>query len=303
MNQIDPPIVVFAYQRIDKLRRLIDSLLSQIEPDRVIYFFCDGPKSQSDSAKVEEVQDYASNLAWKNKVVVFQTKNLGLANSIQTGLDKVFSTFSSAIVLEDDLIVSQDAISYFDWGIRQFRDDPSVCSIQGYRHPAISTQNPLFLRGAGSWGWATWEDRWTSFRKQSTKPLVFSRKCVWEADFNGHYHYGRMLREMKSGKVDSWAVPWHLYNFCAGKVSLFPRFTLVNNEGLDGSGTHGSVDLTRELNSELGRGDPICGLNLNDVVENAPARAELINFYRSQKSLRRRIRRVINRLSKAEGKI
>ena len=46
------PIAVFAYQRIDSLKRLVASLKKNPESKRsCVYFFCDGPKNTKEEEK------------------------------------------------------------------------------------------------------------------------------------------------------------------------------------------------------------------------------------------------------------
>ena len=47
------------------------------------------------------------------------------------------------------------------------------------------------------------------------------------------------------GKRDSWAIRWYWIVFSMGGLVLFPPVTLVKNEGMDGTGTHGRGLLRR----------------------------------------------------------
>jgi hypothetical protein len=48
-----------------------------------------------------------------------------------------------------------------------------------------------------------------------------------------------MLRSRIAGRNNSWAVLWYASAFLAGKLTLYPGRSLVQNIGNDGSGTHG----------------------------------------------------------------
>ena len=48
-----------------------------------------------------------------------------------------------------------------------------------------------------------------------------------------------------SGKLDSWAIRWYWSVFMENGIVLYPPESLVNNTGLDGSGTHGGGVFSR----------------------------------------------------------
>ncbi len=60
-----PPIVVFVYNRVDRIEKLIDSLAKNLEAsesDIYIYIFSDGQKSMRKLKKVQAVRDYIDTI-------------------------------------------------------------------------------------------------------------------------------------------------------------------------------------------------------------------------------------------------
>jgi len=57
-------------------------------------------------------------------------------------------------------------------------------------------------------------------------------------DLDGAYAYTTMLEDRLAGKNDSWGILWWYRVFRAGGLVLYPRYSLVRNDGFDGSGTH-----------------------------------------------------------------
>ena len=49
-----------------------------------------------------------------------------------------------------------------------------------------------------------------------------------------------MLDYQREGKIDSWAVRWCYWQSKYDMLTVYPRLSLVQNIGYDGSGTHGS---------------------------------------------------------------
>src|SRR2546430_6890298 len=83
------PIAVFAYNRPDKLRALMDSLQAceGFESSQVTVFV-DGPKRDRDRASVEAVQSSVRDLNLPNVSGSFQPANRGLRNSIFAGVSE-----------------------------------------------------------------------------------------------------------------------------------------------------------------------------------------------------------------------
>jgi hypothetical protein len=48
-----------------------------------------------------------------------------------------------------------------------------------------------------------------------------------------------MMERQMAGQRDSWGIRWYWTVFKHGGITLYPPLTLVRNEGMDGSGSHG----------------------------------------------------------------
>jgi len=113
------PVVVFAYRRPDMLRRTLQALAANkgIEQSEV-FIFCDGPKENataSDLSAIAEVRELASGFtAASNLHTVFREHNMGLAQSVLSGVDQVIAAFGKIIVVEDDVELSPPFLSFMN---------------------------------------------------------------------------------------------------------------------------------------------------------------------------------------------
>jgi hypothetical protein len=98
----------------------------------------------------------------------------------------------------------------------------------------------LLLPFTSSWGWATWERAWRHFDAISAgyERLVKNHNLRQTFDLNGRYEYFKMLDSQMRGKTDSWAIRWYLTVFLMKGLALYPRKSLVENYGFDGSGVN-----------------------------------------------------------------
>lgn len=237
------PVVLFAYERVEHVRRTIESLQKNAEAlttDLII--FSDGPKTEENESSVEAVRAYLRNIAGFRSIQIYQKdQNHGLAKSVIEGVTCTLEKYDSVIILEDDLVVSPYFLAYMNEALERYRTDERVISIHGYVYPvARSLPETFFLRGADCWGWATWRRGWRLFNPDGHFLLneLKRRKLSKLFDFNGATGYTAMLRDQVEGLNDSWAIRWHASAFLANKLTLYPGRSLVHNIGNDGSGTH-----------------------------------------------------------------
>lgn len=237
------PIALFAYHRPDHLAQVLQALKANPEAresDLVVY--SDGPKHPGHEAGVAAVRVHLRELeGFRSVRVVERDRNMGLAKSIIAGVSELLEAHGEVVVVEDDLVVSPDFLRYMNEGLARYRFEEKVASIHGYRYPLASpSTSAFFIRGADCWGWATWRRAWKFFEPDSQVLLagLRRRKLERKFDFDGTYGYVRMLQDQIEGRVDSWAIRWYASAFLADMVTLYPRESLVENIGHDGSGSH-----------------------------------------------------------------
>jgi hypothetical protein len=237
------PVALFAYRRPDHLGRTIEALLACSGADRTaLTVFSDGAKGPADQSLVGEVRAMLARIdGFASVRVIERPANVGLARNVIAGVTQILQESERVIVLEDDMVVSPDFLTYMNDALEMYAEDSRVVSIHGYVYP---TQELLpdyfFLRGADCWGWATWRRGWSVFDPDGSALLERLERAgsTDDFDFGGAFGYTQMLRDQVAGRVDSWAVRWYASAFLAGALTLYPGESLVENIGLDGSGTN-----------------------------------------------------------------
>ncbi len=239
------PIALFVYKRTDHLKEVINSLKkNDLCSESDLFIYSDGPKNKSDIESVNNVRDYISTISgFKNINIIKNKKNNGLANSIINGVTSILNKYDKVVVLEDDLIVSPHFLEFMNYSLEKYKTNKEVMQISGYMYPVkISSQyDSFFMPLTTSWGWATWQDSWSSFDKnmKGYELLENNKKLRSKFNLGNTIDYFNMLEKQKAGLVDSWAIRWYLSVFMNNGLVLYPRKTLVRNIGMDGTGTHG----------------------------------------------------------------
>jgi len=234
------PCVVFAFNRPDKLRRILAGLKGQ-NIDQLIVFV-DGPRNQQDVEAVEKCKFLATGIEWAEKNLYFHDQNFGLTGLIDN-INVVMSAFNAAVFLEDDCLPMPGFYSFMCQALAYYKSEEKVFSIGGYQPipPSFFKNYPFSVVSTARfmcWGWATWKDRW-----QKVAPYVIRYEQMFEnlshvTDIAGE-DIPVMAQSLVQGKLESWAVRVSLATLWLKMVHLLPARGLVRNIGIDTSGAHG----------------------------------------------------------------
>lgn len=240
------PVVLFTYRRVPK--ETINSLRrNELAKSSEIFIYSDGYKSEVDKQDVLSVRKYLKTIdGFKSLTIVESEKNKGLAKSIIDGVTEVINKYKKIIVLEDDLIVSNDFLEYMNDALDFYKNDQKIWSISGYgpKLPCLENYNKdLYLSPRGSsWGWATWQDRWCNIDWGVSDFEQFQNDKQSIKRFNqGGNDLFKMLELQVLNKIDSWAIRWCYAQYKNNSYTVVPKDSKVFNDGFaDGMGTHNS---------------------------------------------------------------
>lgn len=242
------PIVLFLYNRPNHTKLTLDALANNSEAiQSELFIYCDGLKpnsSESDHDKVNAVRQIASEENRFKKVnVIYRDENLGLANSIISGVTEIVNQFGRIIVLEDDLVPSIGFLKYMNEALDLYESEDKVGCIHAWNYDLDASEykdSTFFLLGGDCWGWATWKRSWDLFEPIGNTSLdeIKHKKLEYSFNRNGTHAFVEMLEDQISGKNDSWAIRWYASLFINNIYCLHPVTSLVCNIGFDNSGTH-----------------------------------------------------------------
>ena len=94
------PVLLFVYNRPIHTLKTLQALVANPGADRTdLIVYSDGPKNISETPKVEETRDLVrAFFGFKSVQIVAQETNLGLANSIITGVSEVLEKHENVII-------------------------------------------------------------------------------------------------------------------------------------------------------------------------------------------------------------
>jgi len=247
MNQA--PIVLFTYKRIDSLRKSLASLakcpLSDLS-DLVV--FSDAPKNDTDREKVAEVREYLKSVTqFKSIKIVERTVNMGVDYNIINGIKEVSALYDKFIILEDDLVFSENFLLFMNQALDFYKEFPDVLSVSGFsfvsKAPVNYAYDVYFTNRSWSWGWGSWGSKMKDVDWDVKDFSSFIKDKAVQAAFNsnGGSDLTKMLRETMEGKIRAWDIRLFYYQFKHKMVSLYPLSSKTVNIGFtkEGSNTFG----------------------------------------------------------------
>lgn len=237
------PIALFVYNRPEHTRRTISYLQQNLLADESrLYIFCDAAKTDADKPKVEQVRQLLNDVSgFKSVKVVLRDQNLGLAESIISGVTKLVYEYGKVIVFEDDLLSSPYTLQYFNDALTRYANHEQVMHIGAYMYNLHDKALPetFFYRAATSWGWATWARAWKNFEPDVDKLInQFDNLKIARFSIEGKMNFWKQIEQFKAGKNNSWAIRWYASIFLKNGLTLNPSQSLIQNIGHDGTGVH-----------------------------------------------------------------
>lgn len=280
------PIVLFVYNRPWHTQQTVEALLNNdLANESDLFIYSDAAKNDTTVVAVENVRDYLKQIiGFKNITIIERDKNWGLADSIIDGVTTLINQYGKIIVLEDDLITSPYFLKYMNDALTLYKDENRVKHISAYNLP-ISTKNlseTFFYRASSCWGWATWNDRWSFFEKDTDNLLkLFTLRDIYHFNLNGSNDFWGHIIANKQKKINTWAIFWYATIFLEQGLCLHPAVSLVSNVGHDGSGIHcGKI---KHFDVQLAQ-QPVNEFT-TVIEEDKLALGEIMGFYKSSNKI------------------
>ncbi len=263
------PIVLFVYNRADHFMETFAALSACPEAaETELFIFADGAKNEEGKEKVEAcraaVRNATENSVFKAVHITEAPENRGLAASVTAGVSEVLSQHGAAIVLEDDSVVSPYFLRFMNKALTVLENDRRVGAIAGYTpaidFPADYTADVFTCYRSCSCAWATWADRWQNVDWDLKEIGDFYRdpKLIKKLNADGSDRFIRLYRQA-NGNGSSWSVRFGAHLVKNDMLTVYPRYSLVQNIGGDDSGVHSTSEDAASMAVDLGKAiaDPV----------------------------------------------
>ena len=244
------PIVIFPYNRAMHLQLTLESLeRCEGYKECPVYIFCDAPNSNKDIVGTKAVRAVAK--AWTEihgGTVIERPTNLRFRN-ITEGITEICEKYGRVIVLEEDMYISPDFLTYTRRSLDHYENDPQVKLISGYILPESQPNSPstFFLPNSFIWGWATWQREWKKYQwfPDGADEFFKDKDRCYRFNYKNGRKYSEVLKRAVNANPPmsyTWDVQYAFVIFQQGGLTLHPHHPLVWNTGM-ACGAHGHDDL------------------------------------------------------------
>lgn len=189
--------------------------------------------------QVSEHQNVVTELQHENIQIVVNPQVYGVLHHPWVGFNELFMFSDFVVRAEDDLLVSDDILEYFDWASEEYLNDKDIAAVIGFSPddvvdgPEVVNRRPDF----SPWVWGTWHDRWVDYMRDT-----------WDHDYSTY--------NGSPGNQAGW--DWNLdTRILPGlkKQCIMPSVSRVQNIGV--FGVHGTPENFVQASSFTPHIDPV----------------------------------------------
>jgi hypothetical protein len=155
----------------------------------------------------------------------------------------MFSNFEKLIIVEDDILLTPDAIIFLEFYLEKYKNDSMIAGISASNYvPVIfqsAPESPARLSNyPESWGWATWKNRWDNLIVEKSSKLSYVDVPREVRSFSTWRVWRKIIDSTYNGQIDSWAYRWLFTNWRLRRKFIVCNQNLVRNIGVGEDATH-----------------------------------------------------------------
>lgn len=243
------PLGVSTYKRLEHLKKCVQSLKrNSLATQTDVYFFSDAPKT-GDELAVAKLRSYLKTIdGFKTINIIEREHNSRIINN-RSGMKMLLEEYGQLIFVEEDVVVAPQFLSYMNQALDKYKNDPRVFSVSGYSPPIEIPKDyaeaAFFLRRFNAWGFGIWKDRFEKtgyIDRQAYLKLINNDADLKDFAKNGGEDMLGMLRLDSEGTIDAFDVKAMYAQFIHDQYTVYPRYSLTRNRGMDGSGIHSPIN-------------------------------------------------------------
>lgn len=238
-------IAVFCYKRAEKLKTSMEALLKNSESASMdVVFFSDGHKGEKDYRGVMETRAYIDSLTgFRNIYKHYRERNISTGPNFKQGITWLCENYEKFIVVEDDLVVTENYLSYLLQALNFYKDEKSVFCVTGFCFP-IQIENyaygTIIHKRFCSYGWASWSDRvkHVKWDKDELKNMI-NNSPGFKSRLNeeGRDLY-RMVKKQINGTISTWDIQMQVHVSENKLKVVYPTISKGYNIGFDNESTN-----------------------------------------------------------------
>jgi GT2 family glycosyltransferase len=241
------PVLILTHDRLEHLEKTVTSLRGNTLAGQTdLFVAADCHRSDAEAGSVAAVRNYLQTLDGFKTVTVFEReKNFGVAENFGAAMKFIFARYDRMILLEDDNVTAPGFLQFMNDAFTFYQDDPRIGSISAFcppfTFPDRYSHDVFALVRLNPWGVGYWR-RYN--KMEEPIPAV---------EYHEIFNDKKLMRKLAQslgeealpiikmdfeGKIYTGDMKFMFWQYIDGKLTIYPRRSLVHNIGQDGSGTH-----------------------------------------------------------------
>lgn len=261
--RLETPVLLIGFNRIGPLRQVFEAV-RQARPPR-LYFAADGPRSEQERPRCEEVRALANEVDWPCEVRTrFNEANMGLRKGVSSAIAWFFKHEEEGIVLEDDTLPVPSFFRFAQDLLRRYRHDERIWVVMGnnlMEEWTGPTDGDYWFSAHGygaPWGWASWRRVWQHYDVDMGQwPALSASPLLKDFFLDAHEEHDvrLMFDRVHAGIMNSWSYQLDITRIANHGLNILPAVNLIDNIGFGADGTH-TTSLADPRNKRTARDIP-----------------------------------------------
>jgi hypothetical protein len=231
------------YTRIEHFTKCIEALKkNDLACSTELYVYSDAASIAEHVEQVEAVRRYANSITGFKKVHVLErNENFGGVRNALSAIYEMMERFSRIIFLEDDIVTAPGFLTFMNGALDYYENNPRVLSVVGYCPPIeIPTDlvaDTFSMSRYSGWGSGIYL-RTVLALKTKINPQEFENIEDKEIFKKCGPDVLKMITKEVGNIIDAADVRCMYRQALDGTVTIYPKKSLVQNIGHDGTGFH-----------------------------------------------------------------
>ncbi len=246
--KIDVPVLCIFFARPEQFKETFEAV-RQARPSTLL-LWQDGPRENrpDDIENIAKCREIAEKIDWDCTVYRnYHEKNMGCDPSTFLSHKWAFTLVDKCIIIEDDVVASQDFFPYCKELLDRYEFDTRINKICGMSQvKGFECPYSYFFSSTGSvWGWATWKrvaDTWDeeySFLNDKYN-LGLLNKLKTDKSYK---NYEDVCRKHAATGRAHWETIESYSRFLNNQLCIIPAVNMIHNIGLGFNSTHSNIQL------------------------------------------------------------
>lgn len=227
--------LIIGYARIDNIVRLSDQFFKL--STGYLYIHLDKGKTKDIQLLQREIIKIFSNHPLRDRLFLMTTsQNLGVKYGVISAIDWFYTQEDIGIILEDDLIASDDFYEFIDLNkdfLTMKNDVMMISGVKLVNDGQIS--RATWTNYAQIWGWATTSTKWKLLRAAIFDDLSNNSS---RQRMNVKFFWKIGSWKVRNELIDTWDIPISEFMLRKEKYCLVPNVNMILNIGNDHFAIH-----------------------------------------------------------------